>query len=273
MLARGSTGDIRVGIGGWTYAPWRGVFYPRDLVQRRELEFAASRVSSIEINGTFYAAQKPEVFVRWREETPADFIFSLKAPRYATHRRALASAGATIERFLSGGVLQLQDKLGAINWQLPPEMSFDPGDFEAFLKLLPARLESRALRHAVEVRHASFRCATCVALARHYGVALVLAGDSQHPWFSDLTASFVYVRLMGTQSGKPLGYSLPDLDRWAQRARRWAEGGASSDLPPLLTEAAPAECRDVFVYFINGFKVANPAAAQALMQRLAPAQP
>ena len=272
MLARGSTGQIRVGIGGWTYAPWRGVFYPPDLVQRRELEFASARISSIEINGTFYSAQKPEVFVRWREETPADFVFSLKAPRYATHRRLLASAGSTIERFLNGGVLQLQDKLGPINWQLPPETSFDPVDFEAFLKLLPPRLESRELRHAVEVRHASFHCAHCVEMARHHGVALVLAGDSKHPWFSDLTAPFVYVRLMGTRSGEPLGYSPLDMDRWADRARRWAQGGAPVDLPPPLTEPARAASRDVFVYFINGFKVANPAAAQALMQRLPAAQ-
>lgn len=257
-----------MGIGGWTYAPWRGVFYPADLVHRRELEFASARLSSIEINGTFYSTQKPEVFVRWREETPADFVFSLKAPRYATHRRVLASAGTSIERFLSGGVLQLQDKLGPINWQLPPQMSFDPDDFEAFLKLLPPRLESRALRHAVEVRHASFRCHACVEMARHHGVALVLAGDSEHPWFSDLTASFVYVRLMGTRRGEPCGYSMAEIDHWADRARRWADGAAPADLPPLLAEAAPAERRDVFLYFINGFKAANPAAAQALMQRL-----
>ncbi|HEY7928365.1 MAG TPA: DUF72 domain-containing protein [Steroidobacteraceae bacterium] len=260
---------IRVGIGGWTYAPWRGVFYPPDLVHRRELEFAAGKLSSIEINGTFYAAQKPEVFLRWREETPADFVFSLKAPRYATHRRALATAGATIERFLGGGVLELQHKLGPINWQLPPQMSFDPIDFEAFLKLLPPRLASRTIRHAVEVRHASFRSAACVELARHYGVALVLAGDSVHPWFSDVTASFVYVRLMGTRSAQPLGYPAEQIDRWAQRVRCWADGGAPRDLPPPLAGGVSAGRRDVFLYFINGFKVANPAAAQALMQRLA----
>jgi uncharacterized protein YecE (DUF72 family) len=259
---------IRVGIGGWTYAPWRGVFYPPDLVHRRELEYAAGKLSSIEVNGTFYAAQKPEVFMRWREETPADFVFSLKAPRYATHRRALAAAGPTIERFLGGGLLQLQEKLGPINWQLPPEMSFDPIDFEAFLKLLPSSLESRALRHAVEVRHASFQTSTCVELARHYGVALVLAGDSKHPWLSDVTASFVYVRLMGTRSAEPLGYPTAQIDRWADRVRCWAAGDAPTDLPPLLAGQARAERRDVFVYFINGFKVANPAAAQALMQRL-----
>jgi uncharacterized protein YecE (DUF72 family) len=268
MAQHRSAGRIRVGIGGWTYAPWRGVFYPPDLVQRRELEFASSKLSSIEINGTFYSAQKPEVFERWREETPAGFVFSLKAPRYATHRRTLASAGPAIERFLGGGVLQLRDKLGPINWQLPAEKSFDAADFEAFLKLLPPRLASHPLRHAIEARHVSFRAAACVELARQYDVALVHAGDSAHPVFSDVTASFVYVRLMGTRSGEPLGYAQAELEQWAARARRWAEGGFPQDLPPALT-AQPAEARrEVFVYFINGFKVANPAAAQALIQRL-----
>jgi len=269
MARRRPTGQIRVGVGGWTYAPWRGVFYPADLPHRRELEFAAGRISSIEINGTFYGAQRPEIFRRWRDETPADFVFSLKAPRYATHRRVLASAGAAIERFLGGGVLQLQDKLGPINWQLPPGKSFDPPDFEAFLKLLPARVQSRPLRHAVEVRHASFRSSACIDLARRHGVALVLAGDSGYPWFSDVTASFVYVRLMGTLAGEPLGYPAQQIDLWAQRARRWAAGEIPADLPPLLSAAAPAAPRDVFVYFINGYKVANPAAAQALLQRFA----
>jgi|SRR5579871_3552898 len=262
---------IRIGVGGWTYEPWRGVFYPPDLVHRRELEFASRRLSSLEINGTFYSSQKPEVFARWREETPDGFVFSLKAPRYATHRRTLGSAGPVIERFLSGGLLQLQDKLGPINWQLPPEMAFEPEDFESFLRLLPARLESRTLRHAVEVRHPSFHCAECVRMARHYGTALVIAADSPYPLFSDVTAAFVYVRLMGTREGEALGYPNEELDRWAARARRWARGEAPADLPPRLIETPPAAPRDVFVYVINGFKVANPAAAQSLMQRLATA--
>ena len=268
MAQHRSAGSIRVGVGGWTYAPWRGVFYPPDLVHRRELEYASSKLSSIEINGTFYSAQKPEVFERWREETPTGFVFSLKAPRYATHRRELASAGAAVERFLGGGLLQLHDKLGPINWQLPPEKSFEAADFEAFLKLLPRRLESRTLRHAVEARHASFHSVACVELAREHGVALVHAGDSAYPVFSDLTASFAYVRLMGTRAGEPLGYREAELDRWAARARRWAEGGLPEDLPPLLAAASAQARREVFIYFINGFKVANPAAAQALMQRV-----
>jgi uncharacterized protein YecE (DUF72 family) len=268
MAQRRSAGSIRVGIGGWTYAPWRGVFYPPDLVHRLELGFAASKLTSIEINGTFYSAQKPEVFERWREETPAGFVFSLKAPRYATHRRALGSAAAAVERFLGGGVLRLQDKLGPINWQLPADKSFDAGDFEAFLKLLPRRLESRHLRHAVEARHASFQSAACVELARHYQVALVHAGDSAHPVFSDVTASFLYVRLMGTRPGEPQGYPQEQLDRWAARARCWAEGDFPQDLPPMLAARPQVAPRDVFLYFINGFKVANPAAAQALMRRI-----
>jgi len=267
-MGESAAGRIRVGVGGWTYAPWRGVFYPPDLVHRRELDYAARRLSSLEINGTFYAAQKPEVFARWREETPADFVFSLKAPRYATHRRALASAGATIERFLGGGLLQLQEKLGPINWQLPPEAVFEPEDFEAFLKLLPHSMHARALRHAVEVRHESFHCRACVRMARDHGVALVMAADSEYPWIGDVTAPFVYLRLMGTRAQEPLGYPAAELDRWAARARFWAQGEVPTDLPAGLDAPAAAGPRDVFIYFIGGHKVVNPAAAQALTQRL-----
>ncbi len=265
--AGGAAGRIMIGVGGWTYQPWRGVFYPPGLIQRRELEYASGKLSSIEINGTFYSAQKPQVFARWREETPAGFIFSLKAPRYATHRRALSSAGVAIERFIGGGLLELKEKLGPINWQLSPETSFDPDDFAAFLKLLPQSAAGRALRHAVEVRHESFRVAACVDIARHYGVALVIVTDSAYPQFSDLSAPFVYIRLRGTRAGEPLGYSSDELDRWAERARCWATGGIPEDLPPALALQQSAAGRDVFVYFISGHKVSNPAAAQALIQR------
>src|SRR3569833_3444336 len=172
-------GQIRIGVGGWTYEPWRGAFYPDSLPQKRELEFAASKLTSIEINGTFYGSQKPATFAKWRDETPEGFVFSLKAPRYATHRRTLGEAGPTIERFLRSGVLELKDKLGPINWQLMPATKFAPPDFEAFLKLLPKEHEGRALRHAVEVRHASFRVPELEKMARHHGVAVVIAGDSQ----------------------------------------------------------------------------------------------
>jgi uncharacterized protein YecE (DUF72 family) len=259
---------VRVGIGGWTYEPWRGTFYPPGLVHRLELEYASQHLSSIEINGTFYAAQTPEVFAHWREQTPADFVFALKAPRYATHRRVLASAGRSVERFLTGGVLQLREKLGPINWQLSPQTQFDAQDLEGFLKLLPQSLESQRLRHALEVRHESFRVAACAQLARHYGVALVVAADSAHPQISDLTAPFIYARLMGTQSHEPLGYGEAELDKWAQRARSWSEGATEVGLASPLAEPAARVAREVFLYFINGHKLANPQAAQALMQRL-----
>jgi uncharacterized protein YecE (DUF72 family) len=262
------SGHIRIGIGGWTYEPWRGTFYPPGLVQKRELEYAAGKLTTIEVNGTFYGAQKPATFAKWRAEAPAGFVFALKAPRYATHRRELAGAGPTIERFLSGGVLELQDQLGPINWQLMPTTQFAAADFEAFLKLLPKRADGRELRHAVEVRHASFRVPEVVDMARHYGVALVVAGDSEYPQIPDVTAPFVYARIMGTESGEPLGYSAAALDLWAKRARRWANGGVPEDLESAAPGKGQQADRDVYLYVISGHKVANPAAAQALIERI-----
>ena len=264
------SGQIRIGVGGWTYEPWRGAFYPQDLVQKRELEYAASKLTSIEINGTFYGSQKPESFAKWRDEAPDGFIFSLKAPRYATHRRVLAEAGPTIERFLRGGLLQLKDKLGPINWQLMPTTKFAPADFEAFLKLLPKEHEGRALRHAVEVRHSSFRVPELVDMARHYGVAVVIAGDSdEYPLIADVTASFVYARIMGTKSDEPAGYSSVALDRWSKRAMSWAKGDSPEDLETLTPPQKNGhKARDVFLYVISGHKVSNPAAAQALIERV-----
>jgi uncharacterized protein YecE (DUF72 family) len=268
MENRGVSGHIRIGVGGWTYEPWRGTFYPPTLAHKRELEYASGKLTSIEINGTFYGSQKPESFARWRDETPAGFSFALKAPRYATHRRALAGAGPTIERFLGGGVLELKDKLGPINWQLMPTTKFDPADVEAFLKLLPKTYEGRALRHAVEVRHESFRVAEFVDLARLYGVAIVIAGDSEYPRIADVTAPFVYARLMGTQSGEPLGYSPSALDVWVERATCWAAGGIPKDLESIAPQRGGRVDRDVYLYVISGHKVANPAAAQALIGRV-----
>jgi uncharacterized protein YecE (DUF72 family) len=262
------SGQIRIGIGGWTYEPWRGVFYPEKLAHVRELEYAAGKLTSIEINGTFYGSQKPETFAKWRDEVPEGFVFALKAPRYATHRRDLSGAGPTIERFLTGGVLQLKDKLGPINWQLTPGTKFDPADFEGFLKLLPKRVEGRALRHAVEVRHDSFRTPEFIALARHYGVAIALAGDSEYPLIADVTAPFVYARIMGTQPTQPLGYPKTALDLWARRARAWAAGGAPEALETVAGQKAERVPRDVYLYVISGHKAANPAAAQALIERV-----
>jgi uncharacterized protein YecE (DUF72 family) len=263
------TGHIRIGVGGWTYEPWRGVFYPQDLVQKRELEYAASKLTSIEINGTFYGSQKPASFAKWRDETPDDFVFSLKAPRYATHRRVLAEAGPTIERFLRSGLLELKDKLGPINWQLMPTTKFAPADFEGFLKLLPKEHDGHGLRHAVEVRHESFRVPELVDMARHYGVAVVTAGDSEeYPLIADVTAPFVYVRIMGTQPNEPLGYAAAALDLWSERVRSWAQGDSPDSLETVTPRKNGLAARDVFLYVISGHKVSNPAAAQALIERV-----
>jgi uncharacterized protein YecE (DUF72 family) len=259
---------IRVGIGGWTFAPWRGVFYPEDLTQKRELEYASRKLTSIEVNGTFYGAQKPETFAKWRDEAPDGFVFSLKGPRFATNRRVLAEAGESIERFLTS-VTPLGEKLGAINWQLPPTKKFDPEDMAAFIALLPDRLDGKPLRHALEVRHDSFRTPDFIDMARAAGIAIVMAGDSRYPQIADPTAPFIYARIMGTADGEAAGYSKKALDGWAERARTYAAGGTPADLDSVAPpEARPPAARDVYLYVISGHKVANPAAAMALIERL-----
>jgi uncharacterized protein YecE (DUF72 family) len=267
-MADKATGAIRIGIGGWTYEPWRGTFYPDDLTQKRELEFASRQLTSIEINGTFYGAQKPETFAKWRDETPDGFVFSLKAPRFATNREVLADAGRTVARFLAGGVLELKDKLGPINWQLLPTKKFDPSDFEAFLKLLPKEAAGRALRHVVEVRHESFRSSDFIALVREHGVAVSIAGDSRYPQIADATAPFVYARIMGTKEAAASGYSDAALDLWAARARAWASGAVVEGLDYVEGRRTDGKARDVYLYVISGHKVRNPAAAMALIRRL-----
>jgi uncharacterized protein YecE (DUF72 family) len=271
-VARHSTADIRIGIGGWTYEPWRGTFYPEGLVQKRELEYASRKLTSIEVNGTFYGAQKPESFAKWRDETPDDFVFALKAPRFATHRRVLAEAGESIERFFSSGVTELGAKLGPINWQFAPTKKFDPEDFEAFLRLLPHRVDGRTIRHALEVRHESFRDPAFIALAREHRVAVVIAGDSKYPQIAALTAPFVYARIMGTEEAHPLGYTKRALDEWAERVRRWAAGGMPQGLETIDGDEASLggkdTPRDVYLYVISGFKTLNPAASMALIERV-----
>jgi uncharacterized protein YecE (DUF72 family) len=269
-MSRAGAGTIRIGVGGWTYEPWRGAFYPAGLPQKRELEFASRRLTSIEVNGTFYGSQRPETFAKWHDETPPDFVFSLKAPRFATNRKVLAEAGRSIERFFSSGVMHLKDKLGPVNWQLPPYKKFEPEDFGAFLELLPAEIEGRSLRHVVEVRHASFRSSDFVALAREHGVAVVIAGDSDYPQIADPTASFVYARIMGTREGTELGYPDEELDRWAARANAWASGAAAKGLEYAETPPADGRPRDVYLYVISGHKLRNPAAAMALIERVGP---
>jgi uncharacterized protein YecE (DUF72 family) len=267
-MAGSPKGTIRIGVGGWTYEPWRGTFYPDKWLQKRELEYASRHLSSIEINGTFYGAQKPETFAKWRDETPDEFVFSLKAPRFATHREVLAEAGRSIARFFAGGVMELKDKLGPINWQLMPTTIFDPVDFEAFLKLLPKEVNGRALRHVVEVRHESFRSAAFTALVRMHGVAVSIAGDSGYPQIGDFTAPFIYARIMGTKKSAALGYSDAALDRWIERAKAWASGAAAEGIDCVEPQKADGKPRDVYLYVISGHKVLNPAAAMSLIERL-----
>jgi len=267
-VEKSSKAPIRVGVGGWTFEPWRGVFYPSDLPQRRELEYMSRKLTSIEINGTFYRGQSRDSYAKWRDETPDGFVFALKGPRYATHRRLLAAASESIERFVTGGIAELGDKLGPINWQFPPTKRFDSDDFAAFLDLLPGSIDGRPLRHAVEVRHGSFRCAEFVALARKKGVAIVVAGDSDYPQIADPTAAFVYIRIMGTVDSKPKGYAPAALARWAKRAETWAAGRAPDDMPLLAKPPAAPGGREVFLYVISGGKARNPAAAMALIDQL-----
>ncbi|MGYP001552490705 len=263
-----STARIRVGIGGWTFEPWRGVFYPEGLAQKRELEYASCQLTTIEVNGTFYGSQKPATFAKWHDETPDDFVFSLKAPRFATNRRVLSEAGDSIERFFASGVLELKDKLGPVNWQFATTKQFDPDDFEGFLKLLPKRIDGHAIRHAVEVRHESFCNPAFVALARRYEVAIVMAGDSKYPQIADPSAPFVYARIMGTTEAQSKGYSGNALDQWVARARTWASGGTPEGLDVYGDANAADTPRDVYLYVISGFKAYNPAAAIAMLERL-----
>jgi uncharacterized protein YecE (DUF72 family) len=242
---------IRVGIGGWVYPPWRGVFYPPGLRQADELAHASRQVTAIEINGTFYGAQKPVSFRRWHDETPEDFIFSVKGPRFATHRSDLATAGPSIDRFFGSGVLELRDKLGPILWQFAARLPFDKANVASFLELLPRNLDGREIRHVVEVRHRSFAFAPFIELLRRHRVAVAHVDDGLFSPLEDITSDFIYARLRRCAEEEPTGYSLDALDAWAERFR------------------GQVAQRDCFVYFINGAKVRAPAAAQAFLQRLA----
>jgi uncharacterized protein YecE (DUF72 family) len=258
---------IRVGIGGWAFAPWRDNFYPRGLKQADELSFASRHVSTIEVNGTFYRTQSPESFRRWAEESPKDFVFSIKAHRLTTHRKILAESAPAIERFLDSGLVELGKKLGPILWQFAPTKKFEPEDFEGFLAALPAKIGSQKLRHVVEVRHESFCTPDFVALARRYKVAVCLALSDKYPLIADQTADFIYARLQTSQATPATGYSGKELNRWADYAKLWSEGKSVEELP-LLTKvpAAKAKGHDCFIYFIAGAKERNPAAAMAFME-------
>ncbi|RZU02555.1 DUF72 domain-containing protein [Rivibacter subsaxonicus] len=262
---------IHVGIGGWNFEPWRNNFYPAGWPQARELEYASRQLGAIEINSTYYSSQKPSTFARWRDETPDDFVFSLKASRFATNRRVLAEAGESITRFVGSGIAELGPKLGPIVWQFAPTKRFDAADFEAFLQQLPPAVDGIALRHAMDVRHESFKSADYLALARRHGVATVFTDSDDYPSFADISGGFVYARMMRTDPALPEGCTPQALDQLAACARAWRDGLEPAGLPRVeAPPAAPVAPRDVFMFFISGAKERAPAAAMALQRRLAP---
>jgi uncharacterized protein YecE (DUF72 family) len=285
------TGAFHIGISGWRYAPWRGVFYPPGLPHRRELEHASRRLCSIEINGSFYSLQRPTSYAAWRDVTPPGFVFSVKGPRFITHMKKLAGVEVPMANFFASGVLALGDRLGPVLWQLPPNLGFDADRLAAFFALLPRttaaaaelarghdeRLEGRAftdalvdqpLRHTLEVRHASFEVREFTDLLRENDIGLVCADTAgTWPMLDDVTSDFVYVRLHGAQELYTSGYTPAELDRWAARARVWAEGGTPSD-GRTLSPPADVRPRDVYVYFDNDVKVHAPFDAIALGERL-----
>ncbi|RAN81227.1 hypothetical protein B5P43_05430 [Bacillus sp. SRB_336] len=278
MPAHAHTGDllataksrsrIRVGIGGWTYAPWRKNFYPAGLVQRRELEFASRQLRAIEINGTYYGAQKPATYAKWAAETPEGFVFSLKAPHYITDGKRLADAGRGISSFVQGGLAEMGDRLGPILWQLPPSRPFDADDLAAFLESLPRELDGQPLRHVLEVRHPGFVCEAYVRLAQAHRIPTVFTDSPDYPSLADLTGDFAYARLMRSADNIATGYAAAALDRWAAHARSWAAGEDIGELPHAAGVQPAGKPRDVFVFFISSAKHRNPAAAMALQQRV-----
>jgi uncharacterized protein YecE (DUF72 family) len=266
-----SSGKIHIGIGGWTFAPWRGVFYPKGLTQAKELGYAASHLTSIEINGTFYGTQKPETFRKWANEVPDGFVFSVKGSRFVTNRRVLAEAGESITRFLESGVTEMGQRLGPLLWQFPPTKKFDPADFAGFLEHLPHTFDGHRLRHVVEVRHDSFLTPAFVALLRQHRVAVVYSEHATYPAIADVTADFVYARLQKGSDDIATAYPAPALDKWAQRIQTWASGGAPNDLPLIDPDHTPQPTpRDVFAYVIHEGKIRAPAAAMALIDRVKP---
>lgn len=284
---------LRVGISGWRYAPWRGKFYPEDLPEKRELEYASRRVNSIEINGSFYSLQRPESYQAWYEATPEDFLFSVKASRFLTHLRRLKDPQLPLANFLASGILRLRNKLGPILWQLPPNFAYDRARLEAFFRILPrtttaaaalarkhdSRLEGRAwtksgerrpLRHALEVRHPSFEDEDFVSLLREHDVALVVADTARKwPFLEDTTSDFVYVRLHGDVELYVSGYSASALETWAKKIRAWAAGRTPAGARLIGSRPSPRrQGRDVFVYFDNDAKIHAPFDAISLARRL-----
>lgn len=246
-----TSGAIRIGVGGWTYEPWRGVFYPEGLPHKRELEYAAQHLTAIEINATFYGRQKPTSFANWAKAVPDGFKFTLKASRYTTARKVLAEGESSVKTFLEQGFTELGDRLGPILWQFPATKRFERDDFARFLDLIADAQNGVPLRHALEPRHDSFRDPAFYELARERNLAIVFADSDDYPAIDEATADFVYARLQRSVEEEATGYPAAALDGWAGRSQGWAKGG-----------------RDVFVFFIAGAKVRNPAAAMALIERL-----
>jgi uncharacterized protein YecE (DUF72 family) len=263
-------GAIRVGIGGWTFEPWRGTFFPEKWPKAKELDYAAGKLTAIEVNGTYYSSQKPAPFAKWAKAVPEGFVFSLKASRFCTNRKVLAEAGPSIEKFLTQGITELGGKLGPILWQFMATKKFDADDFAAFLALLPARQDGAALTHVVDVRHESFRDPAFVALCRKAGVAIVHTDSPDYPAIGDASGAVSYARLMDTSEDEPTGYPASAIARWTEVARDWARGATPGAFPLAAPDDVPApRPRDVFVFYIGGAKVRAPHAAMATIAGLA----
>jgi uncharacterized protein YecE (DUF72 family) len=263
-----STNHIHVGIGGWTFAPWRGVFYPKGLPHAQELSYAANHLTSIEINGTFYRTQTPATFRKWASEVPDGFVFSVKGHQRVTHRRELKDARESIDHFLNSGVLELGDRLGPLLWQFPPYKKFDALDFGGFLEQLPKEFGGRQLRHVVEVRHNSFLVPEFVDLLRQSGTAVVFSEHETYPAIADVTTDFLYLRLQKADDTIETGYPPKAIADWAGRIKSWLDGRAPTDLPHLEKTKSKSKLKDVFVYFIHEGKVRAPAAGMKLIEFL-----
>jgi uncharacterized protein YecE (DUF72 family) len=262
-----SRGTIRTGIGGWNYDDWRSSFYPDKLPKTRELEYAASKLTAIEVNGTFYRSQSSATYAKWASEVPDGFVFSLKAPRYCVNRKVLAEGAESMEKFARSGIVELGDHLGPILWQLAATKRFEPDDFRAFLAQMPKAVDGVGLRHVVELRHESFATREAVALCREMGVAIVYAHSADYPEMADITADFVYARLQSGDAEIETGYPPEELDEWARRAVEWSEGRCPDDLPRIDPDVvADEKARDVFAFFIREGKVRAPHAAMAMME-------
>lgn len=258
---------IRVGIGGWTFAPWRGSFYPQGLKQADELAYASSQLTAIEINGTFYRTQSAKSFAKWRDETPDGFVFSVKGHRSVVNASKLAGTKDAIDWFFGSGLLELGPKLGPILWQLAPYKRYDAEDIAAFFALLPHEAGGQTIHHAIEPRHHSFQDAGFVAQARDANVAIVKADSAKYPTIDDLAGPVIYARLQNASADEPDGYSAAALDQWAERSRAWAAGWPIADAPLFAPPELPRE-RPVFVFMINGAKERAPLAAMGLIERL-----